>query len=202
MTPADENATVVTRELKGIRIDLVIAVCALLISSLATAATWWQSRVVAQQLSAQTWPYLSLQSSYDNKSISLTMANEGLGPARVRSLVVSVDGVPRRTLTDALGVLMPGQHPKPHGTFSDLQRGSVIRVGGAVTLFRIVDPPIIGALVRGYHRTGVRACYCAIVPGSCWFISRSGDASDKGDPEPVGECPDVGPMMYQSGVAP
>ena len=189
--------------MKGFRIDLVIAVCALFVSSLATGAAWWQSRVVAQQLSSQVWPYVSLQSTYDRKSLSVTMANEGLGPARVQSIVMTVDGVPHRYLIEALHALMPGQHPAPHGTFSDLQRGSVIRVGGTVTLLRIFDPPIIQALVRGNHRIGVRACYCAIVPDSCWFVSRKGGvAGDNGDPVPVRECPDVGSRMYQSGVAP
>jgi hypothetical protein len=201
MTPTGDESSV-KRELKGVRIDLVIAVCALLISSLATAAAWWQSRVVAQQLSSQVWPYLSLQSSSDRKSLSLTMANEGLGPARVRSIVVTVDGVPHRYLTDVLRVLMPGQRPTPHGTFSDVQRGSVIRVGGTVTLFRIYDAPIMQALVRGNRRIGVRACYCAIVPDSCWFVTRTGAAGDTGDPVPIRECPDVGALMYESGVAP
>jgi hypothetical protein len=201
VTPQDDDAAA-KREFKGFRIDLVIAVCALLISSMATAAAWWQSRVVAQQLSSQVWPYLSLVSSYDRKSLSFTMANEGLGPARVRSIVMTVDGVPHRYLTDALRVLMPGQRPTPHGTFSDVQRGSVIRVGGTVTLFRIVDPPIIQTLVRGNRRIGVRACYCAIVPDSCWFVTRTGAANDNGDPVPVRECPDVGALMYESGVAP
>jgi hypothetical protein len=201
MTPQLDDAAA-KREFKGFRIDLIIAVCALLVSSMATAAAWWQSRVVAQQLASQVWPYLSLQSSYDRKSLSFTMANEGLGPARVRSIVMTVDGVPHHYLTDALRVLMPGQRPAPHGTFSDVQRGSVIRVGGTVTLFRIFDPPIIEALVRGSHRIGVRACYCAIVPGSCWFVTRTGAGNDNGDPVPVGECPDVGAVMYESGVAP
>jgi len=119
-----------TRESKMFRLDLVIAICALFVSSLATAATWWQSRVVAQQLSSQVWPYLSVQTSYDRASVALTIPNEGLGPARVRSVVLSLDGTPRQRLTDVLHVIAPATRRNLRGQFTDIERGSVIRVGG------------------------------------------------------------------------
>jgi hypothetical protein len=203
MSAPPPDDTVTRRvELKGFRIDLVIAVCALLVSSLATAASVWQSRVVAQQLASQVWPYLALQTSYDGKSVSLMLSNEGLGPARVRSAVLTVDGVARRTLTDALRALVPGKALAPHGSFTDLRAGGVIRVGGTVTLFRIVDPPVISALVKNYSRIGMRVCYCPIIPGDCWIVGREPGRRENGDPQVVRECPDVGDMMFQSGVGP
>jgi len=189
-------------ELKGFRIDLVIAVCALFVSSLATAASVWQSRVVAQQLASQVWPYLALETSYDGKSVALTLSNEGLGPARVRSAVLTIDGVRHRSLTEALRVLVPGKALAPHGTFTDLHPGGVIRVGGTVTLFRIVDPPVIAALIKNYSRLGMRVCYCPIIPGNCWIVGREGGRRENGDPEVVAECPDVGDMMFESGLGP
>jgi hypothetical protein len=199
--PPDEP---VTRrvELKGFRIDLLIAVCALLVSSLATAASLWQSRVVSQQLSSQVWPYLALQSTIDKSAVTLAISNEGLGPARVRSVVLSLDGVPHRYLTETLRLLMPGKKANPHGTFSDVQPGSVVRVGGSVTLFRIIDPPIVQALVHNYPRLGMRVCYCAIIPGNCWLIRRDGGKRGNQDPEPVAECPDPGDTMLESGMGP
>jgi hypothetical protein len=38
---------------RAIRSGLIIAVCALAVSALATTANWWQTRVIAQQLGAQ-----------------------------------------------------------------------------------------------------------------------------------------------------
>ena len=202
MTPETRDADERRREVRGFRIDLLIAICALLVSSLATGAAWWQSRVVAQQLSAQVWPYLSLQSTYDAKSISLTISNEGLGPARVRYVVATVDKVPQHLLTGALRTLMPGQQPHPHGSFTDLDPGSVIRVGGSVTLFRIYDPAIMRALVRNYDRIGLDVCYCAIIPGNCWTVHKQGRGIGSAEPVPVAECPDRTRESLQSGVAP
>lgn len=199
--PPDES---VTRrvELKGFRIDLVIAVCALFVSSLATAASVWQSRVVAQQLASQVWPYVSIQSTYDEHSVALAVSNEGLGPARLRSVVFTVDGVPRRYLTEVLRQVLPGTHMTMHGTFSDIASGSVLRVGGSVTLFRITDPPVIRALVGNYARFGVQVCYCPIIPGDCWLVRHTGAQRDNADPQVVTECPGVGDKMFESGVGP
>jgi hypothetical protein len=190
------------REPKTFRLDLVIAICALFVSSLATAASWWQSRVVAQQLSSQVWPYLSVQTSYDSSSVALTIANEGLGPARVRSVVLSLDGRPHRKLTEVLDVIAPAKRRSLRGQFTDVARGSVIRVGGTITLFRIGDRAVMNALLRNYKRMDLAVCYCPIIPGECWFVRKSGADGGDGDPQSVAECPDERRFMFESGVAP
>ncbi|HYW52901.1 MAG TPA: hypothetical protein VE826_02970 [Dongiaceae bacterium] len=191
-----------TRESKTFRLDLVIAICALFVSSLATAASWWQSRVVATQLSSQVWPYLSVQTSYDGSSVALTISNEGLGPARVRSVVLSLDGKPRQTLTDVLDVIAPAKRRNLRGQFTDIAPGSVIRVGGTVSLFRIGDRTATAALVRNYKRMDLAVCYCPIIPGDCWMVRRGGSDTDAADPQTVADCPDQRRFMYRSGVAP
>ena len=190
------------REPQTFRLDLVIAICALFVSSLATTASWWQSRVVAQQLSSQVWPYLSVQTSHDSSSVALTIANEGLGPARVRSVVLSLDGTPRKKLSDVIDIIAPARRHNLRGQFTDIESGSVIRVGGSITLFRIRDRPIISALLRNYKRIDLAVCYCPIIPGDCWFVRRGGKNPANGDPEVVAECPDEQRFMYQSGVSP
>jgi hypothetical protein len=200
----DDAGATRARESKVFRLDLVIAICALFVSSLATAASWWQSRVVAQQLSSQVWPYLSVQTSYDATSVALTISNEGLGPARVRSVVLSLDGTPRKKLTDVIAVIAPGKHRSVRGQFTDIAPGSVIRVGGTVTLFRIGDRALMGALLRNYKRMDLAVCYCPIIPGDCWLVRKRGadTGAGDGDPETVAECPDARRFMFESGVAP
>jgi len=190
------------RESRVFRLDLVIAICALFVSSLATAASWWQSRVVATQLSSQVWPYLSVQTTYDAASVALTISNEGLGPARVRSVVLSLDRTPRKKLTDVLDAIAPSKNRNLRGTFTDIAPGSVIRVGGTVTLFRIADRAAMTALLRNYKRMALAVCYCPIIPGDCWMVRKGGSDTDGGDPQTVAECPDERRFMYQSGVAP
>ena len=192
------------RESRVFRLDLVIATCALIVSSLATTASWWQSRVVAQQLSSQVWPYVSVTANADPSSVALIISNEGLGPARLRSVVLSLDGKPHRKLTEILDVIAPAKKRKLRGQFTNVGPGTVIRVGGTVTLFRIADRSIIAALVRNYARLDVAVCYCPIIPGDCWLVRKqdTDTGNGNGDPQVVAECPDERRFMFESGLGP
>ncbi len=174
--------------------DLVIAVCALLISSLATAASWWQTRVIQQQLSAQVWPYLDFSETLDGDAAQIAFANDGLGPAIVRSLVVSVDGKPSHGYVDVLHALL-GPHivarvprgERMNAGFSYESPGSVLRAGQSVALFSLTNKHFALALIGAYPRLSFRTCYCAIVPGTCWLA----DTSSARDPQPVAGCPEI-----------
>ena len=193
MTPqADENATL----RRGIRIDLVIAVCALLVSALATGASWWQSRVVAEQLSSQVWPYLTFSSTYDTDVAQIELENDGLGPAIVRSVVLTVDGKPYPSPLRAFRHLFT--HP-PQGrisaTISGLSPGSVIRPSGSVRLFRIQTGWAARQFAKASatERIDFRVCYCSLL-GNCWTISAKQQAVD---PQPVSACASAGADQYR-----
>ena len=79
---------------KRLRFDLVIALCALLISGVAAAASAYQTYVIRQQYSATVWPYLTFISTSSATFFWLRVNNAGIGPALIRSAVVSRDGKP------------------------------------------------------------------------------------------------------------
>jgi hypothetical protein len=54
------------------------------------------TRVIAQQLSAQVWPYVTFTGTTEPERLELDVANDGLGPAVVKSFVLRVDGKPQR----------------------------------------------------------------------------------------------------------
>ncbi len=172
---------------KAVRLDLVIAVCALLVSGLATGASWWQSRVVAQQLQAQVWPYLTITGTLSNDEVSYTLSNDGLGPAVIRSAVLTVDGKPQQTMVDAMHALIGRMGPRAHAlSMAAPDAGTVIRVGGSVTMFHLTSPVLAPMLARQTGRVALRVCYCSIV-GTCWLKQ-----SQQSDPRVVASCPDVG----------
>ena len=189
-------------EVKGFRIDLIIALCALVVSSLATAASVWQSRVVAQQLSSQIWPYVAFQTTYDKNAVTETISNEGLGPARVRWIRLLLDGKVQHTLVQAMQTLQPGKAAVLHGSFSDVAPGNVIRVGGSEQLFKITNADAITALVKNYDRFVIEACYCPIIDGNCWIVRSGGAHSAPTDPQTVASCPNDVADMLSSGVPP
>jgi hypothetical protein len=192
MTEHDETAAL----RRGIRIDLVIAVCALLMSSLATAASWWQSRVVAEQLSSQVWPYLSISTTYDPQYVALDVVNDGLGPAIVHSVVLTVDGKPYPRPSLAFRRVFKPERGKASAQISGLSPGSVIRAGGSARLFRITAPWAARQLGAAAPRIDVRVCYCSLL-GNCWSISARQPTSE---PRSLASCPDAGPEQYRVGA--
>ncbi len=188
MNDADEK-----RELRrGIRIDLVIAVCALFVSSLATAASMWQTRVVGEQLSAQVWPYVSFSVGFSSDLFTVSIANDGLGPAVLRTAGLSVDGKPESSFVDALHAMLGPdllRRAKRAGdrgasaTYDTGGPGSVLRAGTSATVFAFRSKRWAPALYRDWQRLKMRVCYCSI-EGSCWTKDGQSD-----DPRPVRACP-------------
>jgi hypothetical protein len=196
MTPPADESTALRR---GIRTDLVIAVCALLVSALATGASWWQSRVVAQQLSSQVWPYLTFSSTYDPQHVALDLQNDGLGPAIVRSAVLSVDGKPYANPLRAFSrVFKRPAHRRFAAGISGLTPGSVIRASGNVQLFHVEGAWAARqfAAASAAGRVDFRVCYCSLL-GNCWTVSVKQQA---GDPQPVRSCPSAGADQYRVGA--
>jgi hypothetical protein len=196
----DENGSTAARANRGLRLDTLIAVCALLISSLASAASWWQARllgeqtrVLQEQLGAQVWPYVGVSDTIDNATVAITMQNNGLGPAVVRSLTAAVDG---RRQTSMIGVLhaVLGSHliaRAPHGEHMRLAMnggtaGSVLRPGDSTEILSLTSKTYARPLMLGVNRVTLQICYCAIVPGQCWFVD-----SEASDPQPVPACSEI-----------
>jgi hypothetical protein len=172
-----------------IRLDLVIAVCALLISSLATLASFWQTVVVQKQLSAQVWPYLSVNSSLSSDQVSVSIENYGLGPALVRDLVITRDGVVQPNLYAFLGPsLRTLAHKAKRGEtlgldMTDLREGSAIRPGDHVTLFTAKETGIGAVITPLALRSQLEVCYCSILD-QCWIA----DYNQSGPPKEVSGC--------------
>ena len=166
---------------RGIRADLFIAVCALLISGLATAASLWQSHVVAQQLSAQVWPYITFGEDYDENHVTFSVENDGLGPAVMRSVVATIDGKPQRTylaMLRALIAVSPAAHDKNRSyhvglTMRAQGEGSVLRAGQAVSFVEIRGGRLPREIGPFMTRVQLSACYSRSKAIAGWSTRRT-----------------------------
>lgn len=162
-----------------------LAVCALAVSG-------YQAYLAREQQRMSAWPYLSVANTGEN-GFGKVVRNAGLGPALVRSFVVTVDGQPQHTwggvaravLRDdsaAWAVRRAGVDSGPVVS-STLGRGVVLLPGSTLELVH-VEP---GHLALTMHdalndaRVGMRVCYCSLY-GDCWT------AGDSREPAPVRAC--------------
>lgn len=179
--------------------DVIVAGLALLISALAATAGWWQTHVIAQQLSAQVWPYVTVSGNYDGNELRVSVDNDGLGPAVVESFVLLVDGKPQRDVVAAMHALVgPVARGEAHADLdvSSISAGQVLRTNSATVLFRLRNKAVAPKLaIQMSRRLSIRTCYCSIVQ-NCWTFKIS-PSSPTERPITVSSCPEEGSSQLQ-----
>jgi hypothetical protein len=188
---------------KRFRIDLFIALFALVISSVAAGASAYQTYVIRQQFSATVWPFLTFVTSTQADAFAeLDLNNAGIGPALIRSAVVTRDGKtvnapPDRRVTALEVAIEPdvtgagidekrsGVHGKESMTMSSILRGDVIPAGGSVRLLRVDGKFFARRIVADARHVDITICYCSLL-GTCW-LKRLWDPSV--EPHTVSSCP-------------
>jgi hypothetical protein len=185
---------------KRFRLDFLIALGALLISSVAALASIYQSRIIAQQFSATVWPYVSLDTTNSPSLLELDVRNDGLGPAIIHSVDITYDGKPQASLealfaflardtrfrTAIRAALRAGQ--KVSLTTSTPAAGTVIAANTQHTIIRIDGAVLVQHFRPGVERFGLSLCYCSLT-GACWEQRlRNGGA----EPRAVRNCSNKG----------
>jgi len=184
---------------KRFRLDFLIAIGALLISTVAALASIYQSRIIAQQFSATVWPYVSMDTTNSPSLLELDIRNDGLGPAIVQSVHITYDGKPEaslealfaqladaRTRSEIRAALRAGQ--KMSLTTSTPVAGLVIAANTQHTIIRMDGAALVQHFRSGVNRFGLSLCYCSLT-GACWEQRlRNGGA----EPRAVRNCSDDG----------
>jgi len=193
------------------RVELLIAVCALLLSGIASVASVYQAHVIAQQFSvteqqfsATVWPYLTITTTGTATTIRASITNDGLGPAIIRSAAIGWDG--KKDLTswrDMVTTLVtsPRRSTQPTslafaGTTGSLDPGDVIRAGDSRLLLSLSGPDdfpetLVGNAVR--HGLTVSVCYGSLL-GTSWMETWRAQLPASTDlqyvePREVHDCP-------------
>lgn len=156
--------------MKAWKLDLWIALAALVVSGLTASAALYQSKVFSDQLSATVWPYLSFNTTAGPSTFALTLENDGAGPAIIDSAQVFVDG---KTLPSMSGALLQLTAKRPrHGSFeyatSSIGPGQVIRAGATALVVKLKTRDL-SSLAAAYHRLTMNVYYCSLL-NRCWLV--------------------------------
>jgi hypothetical protein len=182
--------------------DTLVAVCALLIAAIAAGASAYQTYVINEQFSATVWPYLSFDTTSDstNDSFVLGVRNVGLGPAVIRSTIVTVDGRvvgggstgnPVDTaLIDAVKASSAAEAKRHQRglvrmSTSSLSTGDVIPAGSSTSLLRAQGPDLFKSVKLLRPHFDIAICYCSVL-GRCWTRRLQDKVPE---PKDVRSCP-------------
>lgn len=186
------------RDDRPFRLDLVVALGALLISTVAAIATVYQTRVIARQFSAAVWPYVSFDSTNSPSFAELDIRNDGLGPAIIRAVKLSWDGKPQPSIEAIVASLRSSDPQMTNAiraafrsgasmklTTSTPNAGMVIPANAQHTVVRIEGAVLVARLgPELQRRLGLSICYCSLT-GNCWTQSYGNRA---GEPTSVRAC--------------
>ncbi len=172
-------------------LEYVIGGAAVAISAISLWVALSANQTQERLLAASTWPHLQFGTGNrlddGTMAISFILHNAGVGPARVRSVVLSYDGKPVRYGGELLQACC-GLGDGPLTTItSDPVR--VLVAGEEIVFLRLdasgANPAVFEALNRERWKVSVEACYCSVL-GDCWMFD-----SEVAEPQPIASCPAV-----------
>lgn len=183
-------------------LDFILPIAALFVSFVSIWIAWHHGKVMQELVhqnerlvQANSLPFVQLVSSSGTDHFTLLASNSGVGPARIRSAVILVDGRPMRDLADVLETCC-GTQDRSYVSKSIL-RGAMIRAGQDLQYIdAAAASPASRKLAKLYdaRRIETRICYCSVF-GDCWVRS-SFDTRLARDPRPVKACP-IGDSTYR-----
>jgi len=186
-TPPLQSKT--ERQLAHIAVmQTIMTAVAVLVSVIALYAALSEAASSRKQQDASVWPFLTLHTSSNTtsgeESFSVSFVNKGIGPARMRSIRMTLDGEVVRDWPE-LVLAVTGE---PLVAWSSANaNGTVFQAGETVEWFAMRGEQPLG-LITGTHdavtagRVRVEFCYCSVF-SECWLR-----ASDEMDPAPVRVC--------------
>lgn len=151
----------------------VSAVIAALIGLLALCVSAYTAYLQRQQVRAQVWPYV--ESGWSQSGRYVLVANKGVGPARIETMQMFVDGKPYRDWDAVFRALdVTFETPPPWST----SHGIVLSPGSHIQQLSFKTDADFAKFDALYKRLDIAACYCSSL-GECWQLDEREEDPDR-----------------------
>jgi hypothetical protein len=180
-------------------VDLIVAFSAIAISVISLFIAVDNGRTERKLVAASSWPFLVFDKSLNggleagSRVVGLGIENGGVGPARVQSAVVRLDGRIVRSREEILSICcgMP-EATDPDGQVkvglvTENPIVGVLAAKDSVTFLAMRERPGNAALwnaFRALRGLTFQVCYCSVLD-DCWLT----DLKSTTTPTPVMACP-------------
>ncbi|HVT31403.1 MAG TPA: hypothetical protein VHE32_02065 [Rhodanobacteraceae bacterium] len=156
---------------------LAVSFFALALSAYQAREMSAQTRLMQSQARAGVWPYLSigysLHDTGEKRGYAFEIDNDGVGPARIESVTMTLDGKPVGTWREIFHAFF-GDVPVP-ATYSKIY-GKVLPPNTnretTIEALRLSDIEQARAFYAAQDRLGMTICYCSVYD-DCWIARRS-----------------------------
>ena len=151
----------------------VASTLALAVSIFALAIGAWQTRLMQSQARSSVWPHLSIGYTYNSKvdenGFVWNVDNNGVGPARIDTVAVALDGKPMKTWKDVLKALgFHGELRVSTTSFSGDVIPPSLNRETAISAIRINEADAAALFKAAVPRFTMDICYCSVYD-DCWI---------------------------------
>jgi hypothetical protein len=156
--------------------NVIIAVSAVTISLCALVVSLYEVSVMRSDQRASVWPYLDVSISYSADGFRIQATNNGIGPALIESVQITVDGEPVYDWDEVIERLVGPSSGIDYSNYLVGQfNGEVLPAEGEMLLFGVPGEwtPIKRQLAEGLSRATWQVCYCSVY-GECWTLDSEG----------------------------
>jgi len=136
--------------------ETFIAVAALVVSLSAVVVGIYEARLQRDHDRAEVWPHVEIATFTSPQGAALYLENTGLGPAIVKSVVVTVDDAARASWRDVLSTLYGGTVP-PFAVTTVVEHA--LRGGDKVQMIGLSSKDLPPNFWDWIRRVRVAACY-------------------------------------------
>jgi hypothetical protein len=170
-------------------VALAVSVFALLIGA-------YQTQLMQTQAHASVWPYLAMGYTYSNDvhrdAYIWTIDNNGVGPAKVEYVMLSLDGKPIRRWDEVLSAF--GVEKRPSMATTEL-KGVVIVPNTnretTIQAIKIHSVEVAAQFKQATERFAMDICYCSVYD-DCWIAHWQ-----KAKVDPVAQCDATGLVLFE-----
>lgn len=165
-----------TQQPRGPLLSSMTSALALAVSIFALAIGAWQTRLMQSQARASVWPHLSIGYTYnsnmDEDGFIWRIDNNGVGPARIESVALTLDGKPMKSWPAVLMAL--GFHGEMRVSTTSLA-GEVIPPSlnreTAIETIRVNQRDAAALFKAAVPRFRMDVCYCSVYD-DCWIARK------------------------------
>lgn len=147
--------------------ETFIALAALVVSVSAVVVGFYEAALQRRHDRAEVWPHLEVTTYTMPKGATLSVENTGIGPALIKSIVVTVDRKRAHNWNEVLTALLGHAPPAPYSNSTISE--SVLRSGEKVTLVGIPSEDMPAGFWNSVGRVGLTVCYSSVFDES-WLL--------------------------------
>ncbi len=166
--------------------DLIMALTAIILSTVSLVVAidhgHTERQLVlanSQLVQANSWPYVQENTTLNDHSVSMSIINSGIGPAKVEWFEMSYKGHPVHNPTELLRLCcgLPAESHQVIGKYvTSFDIGNpnqqLLRAGDTIRVMQMKDDRpaqhLIETLVQHLDDISFRACYCSVFD-ICWI---------------------------------